>query len=38
MKLFKSSRLIPVNTILFQTDFKVERVHTESDKVLKFAQ
>ena len=32
---------IPVNNILFQTDFKVEKVHTESLnswKVLKFAQ
>ena len=38
MKLFKSSRLIAVNNILFQTDFQVERVHTESDKVLKSAQ
>ena len=38
MKLFKSSRLIAVNNILFQTNFKVERVHTESDKVLKFAE
>ena len=38
MKLFKSSRLIAVNNILFQTDFQVERVHTESDKVLKSVQ
>ena len=30
MKLFKSCRLIAVNNILFKTDFKVERVHTES--------
>ena len=30
MKLFKSTRLIAVNKILFQTHFKGDRIHTES--------
>ena len=30
MKLFKSTRLIAVNKILFQTHFKGDRIHTET--------